>query len=199
MLNIFYYLIKIDDIPKFLKGKNKENALHISILHIENSKKKKELIELKKKILSLKKSMLYAKVIDEKLVNLEAMDTFRSGQISTFRSFTESLSDQTFRDVDDSGFNLDNSNYFNENKNSSIVESKKYMILTNRTNKSVHFDDTEPVNEIPSNEENNLDSLTNKATHERYKKLLEITRDLKKNKSSGLLTPRSLDLASMTS
>ena len=143
--------------------------------------------------------MLYAKVIDEKLVNMEAMDTYRSGQISTFRSFTESLSDQTFRDADDTGFNPDNSNYFNINKNSSVDESKKDMILTSRTNKSVHFDDTEMNNEIPSNEENNLDSLTNRATHERYKKLLEITRDFKKNKKSGFLTPRSIDLASMTS
>lgn len=112
--------LKVDDIPKFLKGKNQQNALHLSILYVEDTKKKKDLLELKKRIVNLKKNMLYSKIVDEKIVGMEMIAplSFRS-EMSTFRSMNFD-------------FNTFNTNTY-ENKENVIFSKKENLNdLTNR-------------------------------------------------------------------
>jgi hypothetical protein len=184
-------------VPKFLSGQEQENALHISIKFYENTNRKNNLIELKKKIIELKRNMLYEKTVDDKMTEIElnSARTYRSTNLndyvqSTYRSFI-------FDDQD----NI-------------LTNRSGGLLLTNRTNKSVNFDDNVQVssrynqnnNEL---EENNkkLDYLTDKAVKTKYQNLINHLNSKGgiKNKMTGdtfslslPLTPRSLDLTART-
>ena len=185
--------------PKFLSGQEQQNALHISIKYYENSKRKNNLIELKKKIIELKRNMLYEKTVDDKMTEIElnSARTYRSNNLndyaqSTYRSFV-------FDDQD---------NLFTNRSGG--------LLLTNRTNKSVNFDDNVQVSSR-FNDENNknelddknkkLDYLTDKAVKTRYQDLIDHlnSKSIIKNKMTGdafslslPLTPRSFELTART-
>lgn len=162
----------MDDIPRFLKGSLQKDSLHLSIVYFDNPDKKNDLIELKKRVVNLKKNMLYSKIIDEKLQNIElnAPLSFRNENMSTFRSINFDFS--TMESV-----------RVSNRKNDLFVTKRDPSMLTNRTIKSVHFNDTVDNKESPTQEaktENNgkaesSDNLTKGATTTRYKKLLDLT------------------------
>jgi len=177
----------VDDVPKFLKGNAQRDALHLSIMFNESLTKKKDSVELKKKVLNLKKKMLYAKIVDDKLVNMEltAPLSSRLSENNTFRSidFDFSSMDMTSR---------------SETYNKKTLNTNR-SLLTSRTIKSVHFDDQSEA--LPDK----TTSLKDEATNERYKKLLDITRQASSmNKENAEnqdplslsfpMTSRSLDL-----
>ena len=130
--------------PKFLGNPDRDNASHISIMHYDSSTKKKknqnDLLETKKKIIELKKEMLYTKTLNDKLVESDLISTNKLGSIN---------------------------DYFNETYRSDYFST---LNSTNRTTKSVKFNDTDINKE---NDNKQLDYLTNKATTDRYKKLTD--------------------------
>ena len=113
--------LKVDDIPKFLKGKAQQNALHLSILYVEDTKKKSDLSELKKRVVNLKKNMLYSKIVDEKIVGMEMIAplSFRS-EMSTFRSMNFDLN------------TLTNTNTLENNENLTFTKKETLNNLTSR-------------------------------------------------------------------
>ncbi len=183
--------------PKFLSGQEQENALHISIKFYDNTNRKNNLIELKKKIIELKRNMLYEKTVDDKMTDIElnSARTYRSTNLndyaqSTYRSFI-------FDDQD----NL-------------LTNRSGGLLLTNRTNKSVNFDENVQVssrlnenNEKFEDKNKKLDYLTDKAVKTRYQNLINHlnSTNIIKNKTTGdtfslslPLTPRSLELTART-
>jgi hypothetical protein len=184
-------------VPKFLSGQEQENALHISIKFYDNTNRKNNLIELKKKIIELKRNMLYEKTVDDKMTDIElnSARTYRSTNLndyaqSTYRSFI-------FDDQD----NL-------------LTNRSGGLLLTNRTNKSVNFDENVQVssrlnenNEKFEDKNKKLDYLTDKAVKTRYQNLINHlnSTNIIKNKTTGdtfslslPLTPRSLELTART-
>ena len=254
------FVLKVDDIPNFLSGAEKENALHICIKYYGKKRNNNDLIELKKQILNVKKNMLYFKTMDDKLIETElnSSRTPRSGDLNSSRSngsnsfrfnsylqnpnlnYADILSNanaarhldlnniNTARSENSLNYELNNDksyidflfnvNLFAENDllltNRSVLTN---LALTNRTNKSVRFDDQnkseknlKPLtrnsnideNEISLvNEKARLDPLTNQAVNERYKVLTDMVSNLKSPRDADTspfslslpLTPRSLD------
>ncbi|CAF0746137.1 unnamed protein product [Brachionus calyciflorus] len=191
----------IDDIPKFLSGVEKENAVHIRIKFYNNPKRKKDFEKLKNKLIELKKDIVFSKSVDNKLLEIElntprAILSSRSGRdvekelisMSTFREWTSYLSNNETLRLD-----LDFTN-------------RSDLMLTNRTLKSVRFDDETKKNE-KNEEEKNIDPLTDKAVKQRYQTLIEMvnksrlnnttlgnnSQDLNLFSLSLPLTPRSID------
>ena len=187
--------------------------------------------------------MLYDKTVDDKLVEIElnSSRTQRSsGGLSSSRStnsnsfafssylqnpnldYAEILAKAKKTNSNSnnrlSGIELNLDTMTTENSNTGQLTSRS-LLLTNRTNKSVRFDDEKDKDPLPpppvtrnSNidenevkvvqEKNKLDHLQNQAVTERYKTLTEfVSTSLKSPRDPGVspfslslpLTPRSLD------
>ena len=146
----------------------------------------------------MKKNMLYSRVIDEKLQNIElnAPLSFRNENMSTFRSMNFDFS--TMESVRVS------------NRRSDLFETRKDPnMLTNRTLKSVHFDDdtnnkvASAITTIPESAEEGseskkqiarTDTLTKTATQTRYQKLLDLTARTSLSNNSENEDPLSISL-----
>ena len=177
--------------------------------------------------------MLYSKTIDEKLIEIElnSTRTHRSGgALNSTRSSTNSNSfrfstylqnpNLSYADIlahankndnknkSDTNLNLDNNNNNNFNENNLLTN--RSLLLTNRTNKSVRFDDEQneqnqlqitrnsniDQNEIDVvNEKNKMDYLQNQAVNKRYKTLTDFfSNDMKSTASDTNISPFSLSL-----
>ena len=133
--------------------------------------------ETKKRIIELKKDMLYEKTLNEKLNDIETLNSARTSHFTGFNTFR-------------SDYTNENNTYRSEN------------LSTFKTIKSVRFDQE---NEKKDSEKN--DYLTDQATAQRYKKLTDFvnrTSAKKENEALNLSlplapTPRSMDTLSMNS
>jgi hypothetical protein len=158
-----------------------------SITYCENPLKKKSMNEIKKKIIELKKDMLYEKTLNDRLNEMDSLNSARTSFFTgnnTFRSdYLNEINNSTFRSEPFSTFKFD---------------------PMNKTVKSVRFDQENENKQ--SNDKN--DHLTEKATAQRYKKLTEFVSQTSFKKEDQILnlslpiaptTPRSNDLSSMYS
>lgn len=193
-------MLKIDDIPKFLNGAEKENATHICLKCYRSQKSEKrrqEMTELKRHMLELKRSMIYSRAIDNKLNEIE---------LSTPRTYKNMCSaymenegvDLTHR----SNATLEHLAALNTNREG-IDDDSAALQATNRTNKSIRFDPGLDENK----EENKIeppkretDAVTELAVKARYSRLVELANNNKSVSKSGdplslslPLTPRSLN------
>lgn len=142
--------------------------------------------------------------MDNKLVEIELNTprTFRSGYNSSRIHENEmfSFTSQSLIET--------NAKYLSLNEINDIQLTNRSALLTNRTNKSVRFDDEDKSDK---NDENKIDYLLNKAVNQRYKNLIDLV-NLSKNgfQSSNNnnedinlfslslpLTPRSIDGVSL--
>ena len=149
--------------------------------------------ELKKRIIELKKNILYAKMIEEKIVEFE---------LNTPRTFRTNDGMSTFRSL-----NLDEINNFYglQQSNSYLFDTKRdgQLLLTNRSNKSVRFDneyDEHNDEKYEDIEKNKIDSLTEEETSGKYKQLQSLVDKIDKKETSSLslslpTTPRSVNLS----
>lgn len=149
------------------------------------TQKRKDIIEIKNKIIGLKKEMLYRKTLNEQISNIDTMNSARSEYFNT-SIYDKDTNMNTFR----SDFSYSEFNF------------KLDTIKTN-TSKSVRFDkDIENQNETESTDK--LDYLTNKATNDRYKKLVDLVNKTKVKDNNSILnlslpiTPRSFDFSITT-
>ncbi len=220
-----------------MSGTEKENALHISIKHFENKRKNKDLVEIKKQILNMKKNMLYSKTLDDKIIETElnssrshqsgGSNSSRSTNSNSFRfssymqnpnlNYADILMNANATKSDSEKFlnlNLnDDKSYIDYLFNANLVSDQdlqltnRSLLLTNRTNKSVRFDDNQKsthntlttnsnidMNEVDMLKENSLlDPLTNQAVNERYKKLNELVNTINPSLNNDA-SPFSLSL-----
>ena len=129
-----------DDVPKFLNGREQATVFHIALKYKENVKRKSAMNELTKKMLELKKRIVYTNTIDQKLVEVELNTTPRTPR--TFRSmdlFTEHFYEKTI-----------GSDTFNSN--TLLLTNRSQTLNTNRTAKSVRFEDESKENKPKSEE-----------------------------------------------
>lgn len=165
-----------------MTGADRENSLHIVIDYYKNPKRKEQLEMLKNKVIELKKSMIYSKSVDNKLLETE-MNTSRSSYNSKKDTDQDLSTISTYRELSNYMINGEKGNGFDNE-----------FDMTNRTNKSVRFNETVTIKE----------SQTEPEMDERYKNLTEMvakTEGFKymSDKDLGLftldlpLTPRSLD------
>lgn len=163
-----------------MSGAEKENSLHIVIEYYKNPNQKKELDKIKNKVLELKKSIVYSKSIDSKLFETE-LNTSRSDYNSRKNLDQELSAISTYRE-------LTNFIMKDKTKKAFIDESE----MTNRTNKSVRFNETVEI----KNSENSIE--------EQYKNLTQLIsetqgfnytldKDLNIFSLDLPLTPRSID------
>ena len=192
-----------------MSGAERENALHICIKYFKNPKRNNQLLELRKKIIELKKDMLYSKTMHDKLVELDMnsprllKNSYLPSNLSTFRSFN-------------TDFGFIERGVGEEELREDFKLTSQSGLNTNRTNKSVHFEDnqsrmSDPENTLKTSDSNKTeqqeqnDYLLNKAVNQRYKNLFELF--TKNNQTDVLnnenflslslpLTPRSLTMES---
>ncbi len=193
-----------------MSGAERENALHICIKYFKNPKRNNQLLELRNKIVELKKDMLYSKTLHDKLVELDMnsprllKNSYLPSNLSSFRSLNR-----------DFGF-VEQGEMSQGDLREDFKFNQQSLLNTNRTNKSVHFEDeqlmmSDPENTLKSSgisrteQQEQNDSILNKAVNQRYKNLVELF--AKNNRTDVLsnerflslslpLTPRSLTMES---
>jgi hypothetical protein len=202
----------VDDIPKFLSGAELENSFHVTIKYNENAKRKKDLLELKRKIIELKKTIVYTNTIDSKLIDIELNTTPRTPRtFSSLDFYNDGLYENFILNDIPSDTNYNQNTFLLTNRSTNTMN-------TNRTNKSVRFDD-ESRNTRENLDQMNLqmtgdknldkkietDYLLDKAVSNRYKNLIDFLKSSNrsvnnmKTSDDGLfslslpLTPRSLN------
>ena len=162
------------------------------IRYWDNPKKKQELIELKHKIVDLKKDMIFKKMVDDKFVFSE---------LNTPRSFRSAdFSDDLLQSV--RSFNSDpdilTSNRLKLTDPNRTLTNDDQLQLTNRTNKSVRFDNTLNMNSTLNDTLNSTtnvnnetadgksksetDEVSERAVNKRYQRIIEL---LGKEKKAG--------------
>jgi hypothetical protein len=109
------------------KKKDKDNSKK-NEKEKKNDPKKSELLQLKKKIIELKKSIVYTNALDNKLVEVELNTTPRTSR--TFRSL-DLFTDRLYDEIDIDKFH----------GNTLLLPSNRSASNTNRTGKSVRFDE----------------------------------------------------------
>jgi len=192
-----------------LSGAERENALHICIKYFKNPKRNNQLLELRKKIIELKKDMLYSKTLHDKLVELDMnsprllKNSYLPSNLSTFRSLN-------------TDFGFTERGVGEEDLKDDFKFTNQLILNTNRTNKSVHFEESQSMmsehdntlkssGSNKSNQQEQNDHLLNKAVNQRYKNLVELftknnQTDILNNENflslSLPLTPRSLTMES---
>jgi DNA-directed RNA polymerase beta' subunit len=136
---IILLYLKVDDVPAFLDGEDKKNALHLLLNYRKMSakSKKRELAEIKKKILELKKDMVFTNSLKTKITQ-----------------------------------NLLNTPRTHRSDNFLIPINEDNLQLTNRTNKSVRFDDDDDYFE-DRYEFNKTNSSSINPLTKKYTKLLD--------------------------
>lgn len=163
-----------------MTGAEKENSLHIVIDYYKNPNRKKELDKIKNKIIELKKSMVYSKSIDSKLFENE-LNTSRSDYNSKKFIDQELSTISTYREL---------TNFImNDNAKKSFIDESE---MTNRTNKSVRFNDTVEIKDSEKSIEEKYKNLTQLISGtESFKYTLD--KDLNIFTLDLPLTPRSID------
>lgn len=161
-------------------------------------------------MIDLKKKIVYEKKYGDKLIDIELNTprSLRSG-LNSGRNFQSNFDStiSTTKSLNNSDF-FGNTAYLdyltknrNQDENQNGLLTNRSLMLTNRTNKSVRFED--------SNEDKNkkLDPLTNDAVNTRYKKLVTTINSARSTESDPAsmnstalstsnslpLTPRSMD------
>jgi hypothetical protein len=135
---IILLYLKVDDVPAFLDGEDKKNALHLLLNYRKMSakSKKRELAEIKKKILELKKDMVFTNSLKTKITQ-NLLNTPRTNRTNKSVRFDDD--DDYFEDRYE--FNKTNSSSINPltKKYTKLLDELDIPIpLSSRSDTSIH-------------------------------------------------------------